>query len=175
MLSAAPSSEEVLIKWNLIRSSSDSYILWAGIISRWEEWRGKEEGSTVRKPFKEESRGAVFSVKGKENGWVQRRIPWCLHGFEPGSGPMVTSLKEWWTSKGEEMRYNFEMVNSNSAKFHLLCVKLEAGMELKMCERRRVSRNSPLRNRGRWLQLWRLSTFRNENKNKVGGWGKTSR
>lgn len=47
------------------------------------------------------------------------------------------------------MPYNFEMVNSNSAKFHLLCVKLEVGMELKICERRRVSRNYPLRNRGR--------------------------
>lgn len=66
VLNTAPSTEEVLIKRNLIKSSSKSHVLWTVLSCN---QKNGEERRDVRKTFKEESiRVEFFSMKRKEDG-----------------------------------------------------------------------------------------------------------
>lgn len=56
----ASSTEEMLIKRNLVRVNSNSHILLAVLSCQQEEWGGKEEGKNVRKTFEEESKRVEF-------------------------------------------------------------------------------------------------------------------
>lgn len=67
VLNTAPSTEEVLIKRNLIKNSSKSHVLWTVLSCN---QKNGEERRDVRKTFKEESIRVefFFSMKRKEDG-----------------------------------------------------------------------------------------------------------